>query len=91
MAKRGPTKARGGASRAQRKQAGARKRHADARGLARVESESEGPGDSPSGAEEHARAGARPKLPLAGKIGIFLLLLFGAIWVAAQFRQGAPE
>ena len=81
----------GGASRAQRKQARTRKRHADARGLSREETQLEAAADAPIRAEEHAPREARPKLPLLAKIGIFLLMLFGAIWVAAQFRQGEAE
>ena len=56
-----------------------------------METELESSDAAPHSAAEHPAAPARPRLPLAGKIGVFLLLLFGAIWVAAQFRQGAPE
>jgi len=80
----------GGASRAQRKQARARKRHSEAQGLSGEETRSEAPAEAPI-AEEQTHREARPKLPLLGKIGIFLLLLFGAIWVAAQFRQGEGQ
>lgn len=81
----------GGASRAQRKQARARKRHSNARGLSREETRSEAATDAPIEAEAQTEREARSKLPLLGKVGIFLLLLFGAIWVAAQFRQGEAQ
>ena len=81
----------GGVSRAQRKQARARKRQANARGFSHVETQLETPADVTADTEEHAPRRARPKLPLAAKIVSFLLLLLGAIWVAAQFRQGGAE
>jgi hypothetical protein len=82
----------GGVSRAQRKHARARKRQAEARGLSHVETQPETPFDrTTDSAEGQTPVRARPKLPLLGKLGIFLLVLFGAIWFAARFRQGGLE
>ena len=81
----------GGVSRAQRKHARARKRQAEGRGLSHVETQPETPFDRTDGTEGQTTVRARPKLPLLGKLGIFLLVLFGAIWFAARFRQGGLE
>lgn len=83
-----------GASRAARKQARARKRRAEARGLPlpAEPARSAGKASAPFG---HGR----PRLPdaersgfaVASKLAVFLVLLAVAVWLAARFRHGLLE
>ena len=80
-----------GASRAARKQARARKRRAEARGLPLpaepARSAVKAPAPFGHGRPKVSDAG-RSGFALASKLAVFLVLLAGAVWLAARFRHG---